>query len=173
MSNLPPPPPHCLTISYNFLSILFRFRQKLGENVTKKFLRTMIQEVDSDHSGEVDFDEFAIMLLGILKGKKTELSTFRDRFFANVDVHERKAWFQRVQDEYLEKKKNQQEAANRELRSGAAVGDKNLRNMRKLRRLENMHEPRCLCGCRSLVNDPDFELIDGKWKYIGSICTLS
>jgi hypothetical protein len=155
-------------------SVYFRcLLQMLGETVTKSFLKAMVKEVDSDMSGEVDFDEFCIMLLGILKGKRTELSAFRERFSSAVEAGDRKAWFQRVREQYLQKKKTQKEASDRALLSGAAVGEKNMRKMRKLKKLQKMHEPSCLCGCRSLAKDPDYELVGGVWKNISRGCAMS
>jgi len=147
--------------------------KELGENVSKKFLRAMIKEVDSDSSGEVDFDEFCIMLLGILKGKKSEFSAFRERFSKGVGADERKAWFKRVREQYLQNKKLKQEESNRELLAGAAVGARDLKKVKRLRKLEKMHEPTCLCGCRSLADDPEWELDNGIWKNTTPFCAVS
>ena len=48
----------------------------LGQNPTPQELKEMVEEIDVDGSGSIDFDEFRLMMV-----KQLEVSTTRLRFY--------------------------------------------------------------------------------------------
>uniref|UniRef100_A0A7S2D3Y2 EF-hand domain-containing protein n=1 Tax=Octactis speculum TaxID=3111310 RepID=A0A7S2D3Y2_9STRA len=120
----------------------------MGERVSEARLKALIGEVDTDGSGEIDFDEFCIMMLTLMASDQSKSSSHYTGSWGRI----------------------QSGISNNQAREGEAdlLKARYERNMRaKERRLKRRRYPHgryCLCGCRQF--DPALPKPRSCWFYM-------
>jgi len=107
--------------------------ENLGETVSAKRLKGLIKEIDKDGSGEVEYDEFIVMLDSVYRGKG---SYGWSRVNDNVDEEENKKKMEMMKDNLEAYQEEFEEKALEEAR-------------RKGKKFP--HGKFCYCGCRVLL----------------------
>lgn len=130
--------------------------QSMGENVSKVRLDALISEIDRDNSGEIEFDEFCLMM-SVLKDKK--------------NVGARSSSWGRINNKF----ENKNTALVGEMKKSylKLKGTRKQKQRKKVKQkqIKNPHGEYCMCGCREF--NPLFPAPKSCWYYLccfGCIC---